>query len=123
MPVDLPTAGPHRPIANRRMQRHTGPAAALNSLRYTNLIEIQTNAQDAPMPGRLKDKVIVITGASAGIGQAAARALAGEGASLVLTARRQDRLEQLVAEVRQLGAEAVSVAGDAREEGTARRAI
>lgn len=73
------------------------------------------------MTGRLHDKVAVITGASAGIGQACARALAREGASLVLTARRRDRLEQLVAEVKQLGVKAVAVAGDAREEGTARR--
>ena len=75
------------------------------------------------MAKRLKDKVAVITGASAGIGQACARAFMREGASLVLTARRRDRLEQLVVEAKQLGLKAVMAIGDAREEQTARRAV
>ncbi|HYG79815.1 MAG TPA: SDR family oxidoreductase [Pyrinomonadaceae bacterium] len=75
------------------------------------------------MAERLREKVAIITGASAGIGQACARALAREGVRLALTARRQERLEQLIAEAKQLGSDAVFVAGDAREEETARRVV
>src|SRR5882757_9590480 len=75
------------------------------------------------MAGRLQNKVAVITGASAGIGQACAKALAREGARLVLTARRQDRLEELVAEAKHLGSDSVFVTGDARDEGTARKTV
>jgi 3-oxoacyl-[acyl-carrier protein] reductase len=75
------------------------------------------------MAGKLEGKVAVVTGASAGIGDACARALAREGANLVLTARRADRIERLAAELRPLGVEVVAVAGDAREEATARSVI
>jgi len=75
------------------------------------------------MTGQLDDKVVLITGASAGIGRACATVLAGEGANLVLTARRASRLEALVAEVHAVGAKAVYVAGDAREEATAQKAV
>lgn len=43
----------------------------------------------------LKGKVIIITGASSGIGKATAELLAGEGAKLVLAARRKDRLDEI----------------------------
>jgi 3-hydroxy acid dehydrogenase/malonic semialdehyde reductase len=43
----------------------------------------------------LKDKIILITGASSGIGQACARLFAKEGAKLILCARRQERIEEL----------------------------
>jgi NADP-dependent 3-hydroxy acid dehydrogenase YdfG len=72
------------------------------------------------MVKKLTGKVAVITGASAGIGRAAAFALAGEGANLVLTARRQERLDQIAAQV---DTEVVSVTGDARKEETAIKTV
>jgi NADP-dependent 3-hydroxy acid dehydrogenase YdfG len=81
-------------------------------------LNYQPRKQD-DMSKKLEGKVALITGASAGIGQACARALAGEGARLVLTARRQERLEALRKEAESLGSEAVLAIGDAREEQTA----
>jgi NADP-dependent 3-hydroxy acid dehydrogenase YdfG len=75
------------------------------------------------MSNKLKGKVAIITGASAGIGRACARALAGEGAHLVLTARRKERLAQLKREIEAAGGRAVIVVGDARKETTAIAAV
>lgn len=55
---------------------------------------------------QIKDKVVVITGASSGIGEATARKLADEGAKLVLGARRTDKLEALVSEIISNGGDA-----------------
>ena len=55
----------------------------------------------------IKDKVVIITGASSGIGEATARLLASKGAKLVLGARREDKLQKLVGEIAQDGGEAV----------------
>ena len=71
------------------------------------------------MSNKLNGKVAIITGASAGIGRACARALAGEGAQLVLTARRKERLVKLKLEIEATGGRAVIVVGDARKETTA----
>ncbi|MBM2837358.1 MAG: putative oxidoreductase [candidate division NC10 bacterium] len=59
------------------------------------------------MARELKGAVVLITGASAGIGRAAALAFAKEGARLLLAARRRDRLEEVAATARALGGEAL----------------
>jgi NADP-dependent 3-hydroxy acid dehydrogenase YdfG len=75
------------------------------------------------MAGKLTGKVAIVTGASAGIGRECARSLAAEGAQLVLTARRQERLEELADEIKASSTRALIVAGDARDEETARRTV
>lgn len=75
------------------------------------------------MTKKLQGKTALITGASAGIGWASAIALAEEGANLVLTARRAERLKELEASIVKAGGKSVSVIGDAREEETAQKAV
>ncbi|MFD0481451.1 SDR family oxidoreductase [Kineococcus sp. GCM10028916] len=60
----------------------------------------------------VQDKVIAITGASSGIGEATARHLASHGAAVVLGARRTDRLDQLVQEITAAGGRAAAVRVD-----------
>ncbi len=55
----------------------------------------------------LQGKIIFITGASAGIGEACAKSMAAQGARLLLAARRHDRLVQACTTLKELGAEAV----------------
>lgn len=65
----------------------------------------------------LEGKVVAITGASSGIGAAIARTLAKQGATVVLGARRKDLLDQLTAEIVQLGGIATSVIVDVKKRG------
>src|SRR5947209_3695960 len=55
----------------------------------------------------INDKVVIITGASSGIGEATAKLLASKGAKLVLGARREDKLNQIVEEIEKDGGQAV----------------
>jgi 3-oxoacyl-[acyl-carrier protein] reductase len=71
----------------------------------------------------LVGKTALVTGASSGIGWATAIAFAEQGASLVVTARREERLRQLCKEIESLGAKAVHYVGDAAEDSTAQQAV
>lgn len=55
----------------------------------------------------IKDKVVIITGASSGIGEATAKMLASKGAKVVLGARRVEKLKQLVNEIQSTGGQAI----------------
>jgi len=60
----------------------------------------------------IQGKVVVITGASSGLGEAAARLLSAQGASIVLGARRKDRIEALAAELAGKGGKAIALTTD-----------
>lgn len=64
------------------------------------------------MGNNIEGKVVVITGASSGLGEATARLLSAEGASVVLGARRADRLQTIVDELSGRGGKALAVATD-----------
>ena len=68
----------------------------------------------------LKDKSIIITGASSGIGAAAALLFASRGANVVLAARREAQLKTLVGQIKQSNGNAVCLVGDVREESYAK---
>ncbi|ARI77888.1 SDR family oxidoreductase [Halobacillus mangrovi] len=55
----------------------------------------------------LKDQVVIITGASSGIGEETAKELSSKGAKLVLAARREDRLKEIANQVNQSGGQAI----------------
>jgi NADP-dependent 3-hydroxy acid dehydrogenase YdfG len=71
----------------------------------------------------LEDKVVAVTGASSGIGEATALACAAEGAAVSLAARRSERIEALAARIGEQGGRAVAVTADVSEEEEARNFI
>lgn len=71
----------------------------------------------------LENKVAIVTGASSGIGEAAARLFARHGAAVVVGARRKAQLDALVADIRQAGGTAIAVAGDLRGDDAAKALV
>jgi len=66
-------------------------------------------------PGPLQDRVVLITGASSGLGEAMARSCARDGARVALAARREERLRALAAELEAIGAAALVIPTNMRD--------
>lgn len=73
--------------------------------------------------GRLAGRTAVVTGASSGIGAAIARAYVAEGARVVLTARREQPIRELAAELVAAGGEAVAVVADVTDDASIARLV
>src|SRR4051812_28769046 len=71
----------------------------------------------------LHDKVAIVAGASSGIGRATARLFAEQGARVVVAARRQKELDDLVNAIVEDGGEAAALAGDVRDEAYAKALV
>jgi NADP-dependent 3-hydroxy acid dehydrogenase YdfG len=71
----------------------------------------------------IEGKVVVITGASSGLGEATARLLSAEGATVVLGARRVERIQALAAELTDTGAKALAIATDVTDAGQVKALI
>lgn len=71
----------------------------------------------------LQGKIILVTGASSGIGHTVAKGLAEAGATLAVAARRVDKLQQLVADIEQQGGKALAVSMDVTERDSITRAF
>ncbi|HDH7848988.1 SDR family oxidoreductase (plasmid) [Klebsiella pneumoniae] len=75
------------------------------------------------MTNNIKDKVIIITGASSGMGEAAARHLATKGAKVVLAARRSSRIDALAKEINEQGGTAMAIATDVTREDDVKKLV
>ena len=73
--------------------------------------------------GKLTGKVALVTGASSGIGEATALALANEGAKVALVARREERLNALKDKIKAQGGKAISVVADISDLNKAQQAV
>ncbi len=75
------------------------------------------------MTGKLANKVAIVTGASSGIGEATAIALSIEGAKVVITARRSDRLEALAQRIREKDGQVLPIVADISDEAQVQQVI
>ena len=106
---------------HRRKVLATGVAAA--GLAAASASQIQANTLNLPQPeamtanpgGRFTGKVVLITGATSGIGETTAKAFAREGAKVAFNGRRANLGQQVERDIRALGGEATYIQSDVRD--------
>ncbi|WP_409285381.1 SDR family oxidoreductase, partial [Pseudomonas protegens] len=121
-PVECCRAGGQAAVATARSKTYSTQDPEFSAVR-SGLWLAQRSCKGGSIMKQLQDKVAIVTGATSGIGQAAARLFAQEGARLIVTGRRGDALDALVAQIQQAGGEALGVAGDIRSEALAERLV
>jgi NADP-dependent 3-hydroxy acid dehydrogenase YdfG len=103
------------PRSRRPGQRREAPGLQTRPLQAARIGE--------HMADRLDGTVALVTGASSGIGEASARALAAQGAAVALVARRKDRLDELGEEIERDGGRALAIEADVTDQEQAEAAV
>ncbi len=125
MTQNASSLGPQKPskrLSRRRMI--IGGASAVSVAATFVAGRAQANTQTPPQPetsapnpqGRFANKVVLITGATSGIGEGTANAFAREGAKVFFCGRREDLGKQVEANIKQFGGEATYMRADVRRE-------
>jgi NAD(P)-dependent dehydrogenase (short-subunit alcohol dehydrogenase family) len=102
-----------------RLAQESGGGSPAPHISVCPVLEFAGKPKRERIVGVLDGKVAIVTGASSGIGRAAARLFADEGAKVIVSARRQDELDRLVSEIAGGGGTAMAYAGDIRDEACA----
>jgi len=111
----------HTPFGEFPMKSPRTSSASTAEISSETKSEIKSRLKSKIKPHEsFRNQVVVITGASSGIGKATALEFARRGASLVVAARRGNALEDLVAECQALGAQARAVPADVSDEAAVR---
>src|SRR5260221_2388038 len=98
-------------------------SASGGTLPYDSPLRHRQRGMHTQMAERLDGTVALVTGASSGIGEATARALAGQGAGVALVARGEERVAQLAKEIRGSGARALVLETDVTDKTQAQAAV
>ena len=87
------------------------------------MTDLEKMNRESQWTSLLKGQVALVTGASSGIGEATAKALAAQGAAVAVAARREERLEELARQITEGGGEALAIEADVTDEAQARAMV